>query len=172
MHRLDPSDRVEERWLKQNSCPWSGSQEESTNSNTTRCDVMRAGYFSQMLFSTMMTIRSILNWLTVFIDLIIYLIITNGSWIVWNAFSVSVKMTDFFFPSLYTVSSNWSWVLVRYWNPGINLAQPFANPGINLAQPLQMFLNLVCWYCVEGVGIGIHDRYGSVAFWWCQVWLW
>ena len=38
--------------------------------------------------------------------------------------------------------------------------------------PLQMFFDLVCWYCVEGVCIGIHDRYGSVAFWWWQLWLW
>ena len=44
--------------------------------------------------------------------------------------------------------------------------------GKILHSPFQMFLDLVCWYCAEGVCIIILDKYGSVAFWWCQVWLW
>ena len=44
--------------------------------------------------------------------------------------------------------------------------------GKILHSPFQMFLDLVCWYCAEGVCLTILDRYGSVAFWWCQVWLW
>jgi len=58
---------------------WSGSQEASIHSDSTRCDVTRAGCFSGMFFSTAMTIPSILRWLTVFIDLVIYLFVMNGS---------------------------------------------------------------------------------------------
>ena len=128
VHRLDPSVSVEQRWLKQTSYPWSGSQEASMHSDSTRCDVTRAGCFSGMFFTTTTTIPSILSWLTVFIDLVIYLFVMNGSWRVSNAFSLSVKMTGGFRPSLYqyAVSHNWSWVLVQYCNPGRDLAQPFA----------------------------------------------
>ena len=128
MHRLDPSGSVAQRRLKQTSCPWSGSQAASIHSDTTRCDVTRAGWFSGMSFSTTTTIPSILSWLTVFIDLVIYLFVTNGSCTVSNALSLSVRMTGGFRPSSYqyAVSHNWSWVLVQYCNPGKNLAQPFA----------------------------------------------
>ena len=101
LHRLDPLVSVEYRWLKQTSYPWSGSQEASIHSNTTRCDVTRAGCFLGMFFSTVMMIPSIQSWLTMFIDLVTYLFITNGSWTVSNAFSLSVKMTGGFCPSLY-----------------------------------------------------------------------
>ena len=49
------------------------------HSDSTRCDVTRAGCFSGMFFTTTTTIPSILSWLTVFIDLVIYLFVMNGS---------------------------------------------------------------------------------------------
>ena len=107
---------------------WSGSKEASIHSDSTRCDVTRAGCFSRMFFSTATTIPSILRRLTMFLDLVIYLFVMNGSWTVSNAFSLSVKMIGGFRPSLYqyAVSHNWSWVLVQYCSPGKDLAQPFA----------------------------------------------
>ena len=57
-------------------CP---SPTPGVHSDSTRCEVTRAGCFSGMFFSTAMTIPSILRWLTVFIDLVIYLFVMNGS---------------------------------------------------------------------------------------------
>ena len=127
VHRLDPSvcgiEVVEADHLF-----WSGSQEASIHSDSTRCDVTRAVCFSGMFFSMAMTIPCIPRWLTVFLDLVIYLSVMNGSWTVSSAFSLSVKMAGGFRPSLhqYSVSHNWSWVSVQYCNPGKDLAQPFA----------------------------------------------
>lgn len=162
VHRLDSSVSVEERWLKQTSFPWSGSPEESIHSNTTRCDVTQAGYFLGMFFSTMMTIPSIPSWLTMFIDLVNYLFITNGSWILSNAFSLSKWQVV---SVLHYINTFFPITEVECWSNTAIL-------GKILHSPFQMFLDLVCWYCAEGVCITILDKYGSVAFWWCQVWLW
>lgn len=112
---------------------------------------------------TATTTPSIPRWLTMFIDLVIYLSVLNGSWTVSNAFSLSVKMAGGFRPSLhqYAVSRNWSCVgpILQSWERSRTAL-------------CKMFLDLVCRCCVEGVCIAIHDRYGSVAFWWWQVWLW
>ena len=121
-------------------------------------DVTRAGCFSGMFFSTATTIPSILIWLTMFIDLVIYLFVMNGSLTVSNAFSFFVCQDDRWFPS-FIVSIRCFPKLKVSVGP---ILQSWERSHTALCK---MFLDLVCRYGVEGVCITIYDSYGSVAFW-------
>ena len=121
-------------------------------------DVTRAGCFSGMFFSTATTIPSILIWLTMFIDLVIYLFVMNGSLTVSNAFSFFVCQDDRWFPS-FIVSIRCFPKLKVSVGP---ILQSWERSYTALCK---MFVDLVCTYGVEGVCIAIFDRYGSAAFW-------
>ena len=78
MHRL-PFSQCGIEVVEADLLSWSGSQEASIHSDSTRCDVTRAVCFSGMFFSMAMTIPCIPRWLTMFLDLVIYLSVMNGS---------------------------------------------------------------------------------------------
>ena len=119
-----------------------------------------------MFFSTATTIPSILIWLTMFIDLVIYLFVMNGSLTVSNAFSFFVCQDDRWFPSFIVsircfpklkvsvgpILQSWERSYTALWERSYTAL-------------CKMFVDLVCTYGVEGVCIAIFDRYGSAAFW-------
>ena len=110
---------------------------------------------------------SLTSWGSFLLFLAYWVFIMNGCWVLSNAFSASVDMIVwFFFFSLLI----WWITLIDFWM----LNQPCI-PGINTTWSWCIILFIYCliqftnFFFFEDLGIHIHERYWSVVFFSCNV---
>ena len=119
--------------------------------------------FLRDVLHTATTTPSIPRWLTVFIDLVIYLFVLNGSWTVSNAFSLSVKMAGGFV--LHYINTLFPVTEVECWSNTAVLGKISHSPLQNVPR---FGLQILCWGCMHCY---------SWKIWVCSfllmaIWLW